>query len=160
MIRFLQSGICVALCAFTVAAFAQVENPFIGTWDLDREDSDFGNVPQPENMSRTYADLGGGSYMYLVANLTPDGSLGGSSATYKYDGDQYPIASLTALDPAYISYQKINERTVEYRVSVNGELSQIGAKTISNDGRVLTIVIQYPNSSQENQILRFDRRRQ
>jgi hypothetical protein len=147
------------LCMFAMAAVGQDENPFIGTWDLDREASDFGGSVQPQNMSRTYADLGNGSFMYLVANLTPDGSLGGSSATYKYDGEQYPIASLTASDPAYISYRKINDKTVEYRVQVDGMVTQIGAKTISNDGRVLTIAIQFPASSQSNQILRFNRRR-
>lgn len=149
----------ILLWALAASAFGQDDNPFIGTWDLDREASDFGGAAMPENMSRTYAEVGEGTYMYLVANFTPDGSLGGSSATYRYDGARYPIASLTALDAAFISYRKINEKTVEYRVTVDGQLTQIGAKTISNDGRVLTIVIQFPNSDQENQILRFNRRR-
>lgn len=147
------------LWALAASAIAQDDNPFIGTWDLDRTASDFGGAPVPENMSRTYAEVGAGTYIYLVANLTPEGELGGSSATYRYDGARYPIASLTTLDAAFISYRKLNEKTVEYTVTLNGEVAQIGAKTISNDGRVLTIVIQYPNSDQQNQILRFNRRR-
>ncbi|MEX2469866.1 MAG: hypothetical protein WD396_08935 [Pseudohongiellaceae bacterium] len=48
---------------------------------------------------------------------------------------------------------------MQYTVEIDGVVSQIGAKTISPDGRVLTIVIQYPDSDQANQILRFNRRR-
>lgn len=52
-----------------------------------------------------------------------------------------------------------HEHAVQYTVEIDGVVSQIGAKTISPDGRVLTIVIQYPDSDQANQILRFNRRR-
>ena len=97
--------------------------------------------------------------MYLVATINPDGTLGGSSATYRYDGGRYPIANLSLIESAYISYERITEHTVQYTVEIDGVVSQIGAKTISPDNRVLTIVIQYPNSSQDNQILRFNRRR-
>jgi len=106
-------------------------------------------------------DLGDGSYMYLVVSTNADGSLGGSSATYRYDGNQYPIATLNPETQARISYRRINSRTVEYTVRVDDIVTQIGAKTISPDGRVLTIVIQFPNAEGPvaNQILRFDRRR-
>jgi hypothetical protein len=112
-------------------------------------------------MSRTYADLQNGSYIYMVATVNSDGTLGGSSATYSYDEQQYPIASLTPGNQAQISYRRLNDRTVEYRVSVNNVVTQIGAKTISPDGRVLRIAIQFPNSQgdQGNQILVFNRRR-
>ncbi len=146
---------------FCPALLAQGENPFVGTWDIDKAASDFGGAPVPANMSRTYADLGNGSYMYLVATVNPDGSLSGSSATYNYSGSRYPIASLDPVNQARISYRKLNERTVEYRVFVQDVLTQIGAKTISPDGRVLQIAIQYPNSpsSQASQILVFNKRR-
>ncbi|MEQ8956110.1 MAG: hypothetical protein RL120_18425 [Gammaproteobacteria bacterium] len=135
------------------------ENPFIGTWDLDAAGSQFGETPVPQNMSRTYADLGGGQYMYMVVQLNSDGSLGGNSATYRYDGAQYAIANLNTSAPqARISYRKLNERTVEYTVRVGDEVTQIGAKTMSPDGRYLTIAVQFPASGQSNQILRFNRR--
>ena len=135
------------------------ENPFIGTWDLDAERSDFGDAADPQNMSRTYADLGDAQYMYMVVQINADGSLGGTSATYRYDGVQYPIANLNPQAPnARISYRKLNERTVEYTVRVDGEVTQIGAKTISNDGRFLTIAVQFPASGASNQMLRVNRR--
>lgn len=135
------------------------ENPFIGTWDLDAERSDFGDVVEPQNMSRTYADLGSGQYMYMVVQINSDGSLGGNSATYSYNGSQYPIANLNPnAGGAMISYRKLNERTVEYTVRVENEVTQIGAKTISVDGRFLTIAVQFPASGASNQILRFNRR--
>jgi len=144
----------------SITSFGQGVNPFVGTWDIDKSASDFGGSPVPQNMSRTYADLNNGAFMYLVATVDADGELGGSSATYGYDGRRYPIASITGGNQATITYRKINDRTVEYTVRVEDQITQIGAKTISPDGRVLRIAIQFPASegAQGNQILAFSRR--
>ena len=150
----------IALLACTGLAFSQSENPFIGTWDLDKNGSSFGNIPVPKTMTRTYSDLGTESYMYLLVIINQDDSLGGSSATYRFDKMEYPMATLNQNTPTTISYEKINEKTVQYTVRVNGRVSQIGAKTISPDGRVLTIAIQTIGLQGEinNQILKFNRR--
>ncbi|MDA1370357.1 MAG: hypothetical protein O2971_06300 [Proteobacteria bacterium] len=150
---------CVLILSFT--ASAQDENPFIGTWDIDKPASNFSSFPVPATMSRTYQSVGDGAYMYLVATVNEDGSVGGSSATYKYDSREYPIASLTQNASTTISYRRLNEKTVEYTIRIEGRVSQIGAKTISADGRVLTIAIQTINAQGEinNQILAFNRRR-
>jgi len=159
MIKNLAAILTVFLVSST--AFGQNENPFVGTWDIDLLASDFGGAQAPENMSRTYAELGNDSFMYLVATVSPDGEIGGSSATYRYDQNRYLIASITANNQATIAYRKINDRTVEYTVRIGEQITQIGAKTISPDGRVLRIAIQFPASQGEqgNQILAFNRRR-
>lgn len=112
-------------------------------------------------MSRTYADVGNGSFMFLVVSIAEDGSIGGSSATYKFDQKETPLASLNQTNPTTISYTQINDKTVQYTVRVDGRTSQIGAKTISPDGRVLTIAVQTfnPQGDIDNQILKFNRRR-
>ena len=141
-------------------ALAQTENPFIGTWDIDFGESDFGSATPPQNMTRSYTDLGAGSYAYQVATVNLDGTLSLTSAIYSYDGSEYPIVSFDELpSAARISYRKINDTTVEYTVRLGGEVSQIGAKFISPNYQHLSISIQYPNSDQENQILVFNRRR-
>ena len=142
----------------TSANAAESENPFIGTWDINLSESDFGSATPPQNMSRTYADLGNGSYMYLVVTINEDGSLNGTSASYSYSGEQYPIASLDQLEAPQISYKRINDATVEYTVRLGGEVQQIGAKFISPNYQQLTIAIQYPNSDAEDQILIFNKR--
>jgi len=142
------------------AGLAQSENPFIGTWDIDMDESDFGSGTAPQNMSRSYTDLGNGSYAYQVATVGQDGTLGLSSAIYTYSGEEYPIVSFDELpDPAMISYRRIGDATVEYTVRVGGEVSQIGSKFITPNYQRLTISIQFPDSDQENQILIFNRRR-
>ena len=148
--------LCTMLIPF--AASAQNENPFIGVRDLDRSDSNFGNSPVPANMIRTYADAADGAFMYLLVTMNEDGSIGGSSATYKYDNQENTIASLNPDAQARISYRKVNDKTVEYIVRVDGLTTQIGAKSISPDGSVLTIVIQNIGDEVNNQILRIDRR--
>lgn len=159
--RIFSRQIAIALFALLLplAASAQDDNPFIGVWDLDKPGSDFGNIPVPENMIRTYANAAGGAFMYLLVTINADGSIGGSSATYKYDNQENTIASLNPAAQATISYRKVNDKTVEYIVRVNGLTTQIGAKTITPDGSVLTIVIQNVGGQVNNQILKFHRRR-
>ncbi|MBT8145988.1 MAG: hypothetical protein KJN90_04000 [Gammaproteobacteria bacterium] len=144
----------------TSSAMAQNENPFIGTWDIDMDESDFGSNAAPQNMSRSYTDLGNGSYAYQVATVSQDGTLGLSSAIYSYSGQEYPIVSFDELPaPAMISYNRINDTTVEYTVRLGDEVSQIGSKIISPNYQRLTISIQFPGTDQENQILIFNKRR-
>ena len=147
-----------ALFYMTTSAYAQSDNPFIGTWDINLTESDFGSATPPQSMSRTYADLGDGNYMYLVVTINEDGSLSGTSASYSYSGEQYPIASLDQLEAPRISYKRINDATVEYTVMLGGEVQSIGAKFISPNYQQLTIAIQYPNSDAEDQILIFNKR--
>ncbi len=156
-IELLLAGLVIL--ALSQGALAQSENPFLGTWDIDFVQSDFGDATVPLNMSRTYADLGNGNFMYLVVSINPDGSLGGTSASYSYSGEEYPIASLDELPATRISYKKINDQTVEYTVRLDGEVNQIGAKFISPSHQQLTIGIQFPNSDAKDQLLVFNRRR-
>lgn len=140
-------------------SLAQNENPFIGSWDIILTESDFGSSIPPKNMSRSYTDLGNGSYAYQVVRVNSDDTLSLTSAIYRYDGSEYPIVSLDEFEePALISYRKINDSTVEYTVRVGGVVTQIGAKFISPDHQRLSISIQFPNSDQKNQVLIFKRR--
>lgn len=162
MISFKRIVLAASLCLFSVAASAQSENPFIGTWDLDAANSDFGEAPVPNDMIRTYIETADGGYMYLLVTINQDGSIGGSSASYKYDGASNSIATIGGTGAqTTISYFQVNGRTVEYTIRNAGRTSQIGAKTLSPDSRVLTIVIQNIDSEGGNsssQILRFNRR--
>lgn len=162
IISFKRIFLAACLCMLSFAASAQSENPFIGTWDLDAANSDFGDAPVPEDMIRTYIETAGGGYMYLLVTINQDGSIGGSSASYKYDGASNSIATIGGAGAqTTISYFQVNGRTVEYTIRNGGRTSQIGAKTLSPDSRVLTIVIQNINAQGGNsssQILRFNRR--
>ncbi len=152
--------VCLGLLPFAVVA--QSENPFIGTWDLDAANSDFGDAPIPNSMIRSYIETGGGGYMYLIVTINQDGSIGGSSASYHYDGANNSIATIGGNGAqTTISYFQVNGRTEEYTIRTSGRTSQIGAKTLSPDSRVLTIVIQNIDAEGgygNNQILRFNRR--
>jgi hypothetical protein len=148
----------LTLVIFSANVLGQGANPFIGSWDIDLRGSNFGTATAPQNMSRTYYDHGDDTYTYMVITTNEDGSLSGSTSHYSYSGDQYPIANFNQDARSTISYNRINETTVEYTVYVNGEVTQIGAKFIAPNYQRLTIAIQFPNSDQEDQILVFDRR--
>jgi hypothetical protein len=159
--NFRELFLAACMFLFSFAASAQSENPFIGTWDLDEPNSDFGSAQVPSAMTRTYIETGGGGFMYLLVTISPEGTIGGSSASYRYDGASNSIATIGGSAQTTISYFQVNGRTVEYTIRNAGRTSQIGAKTLSPDSRVLTIVIQNINSeggSSSSQILRFNRR--
>lgn len=147
---------CLTLIGSTT--FAQGANPFIGTWDIDLRQSDFGTATPPINMSRTYFDHGDQTYTYMVITTAQDGSLSGTTSRYSYSGEQYPIASFNQEQRATISYRKVGETTVNYTVYLNGEVQQIGAKVVTPNYQQLSIVIQFPNSDQDDQVLVFNRR--
>jgi hypothetical protein len=142
----------------SAATLAQGANPFLGTWDIDIRQSDFGSSTAPANMSRTYFDHHDETYTYMVITTAQDGSLSGTTARYSYSGEQYPIAGFNQDQRATISYRKIGETTVEYTVYLNGEVQQIGAKVVTPNYQQLRIVIQFPNSDQEDQVLVFNNR--
>ena len=146
---------------FTLASattLAQSANPFLGTWDIDIRQSNFGSATAPANLSRTYFDHGDETYTYMVITTAQDGSLSGSTARYSYSGEQYSIASFNQDQSAKISYRMIAPTTVEYRVYLDGEVQQIGAKVVAPNYQQLRIIIQFPNSDQEDQILVFNKR--
>ncbi len=146
---------------FTLASattLAQSANPFLGTWDIDIRQSNFGSAIVPANLSRTYFDHSDETYTYMVITTAQDGSLSGTTARYSYSGEQYSIASFNQDQRAKISYRKIAPTTVEYQVYLDGEVQQIGAKVVAPNYQQLRIIIQFPNSDQEDQILVFNKR--
>ena len=154
------SALMIALLSTLLSAttLAQSANPFIGTWDIDISQSNFGSATVPANLSRTYFDHGDETYTYMVITTAQDGSLSGSTARYSYSGEQYSIASFNQDQSAKISYRMIAPTTVEYRVYLDGEVQQIGAKVVAPNYQQLRIIIQFPNSDQEDQILVFNKR--
>lgn len=143
---------------FNATTFAQSANPFVGTWDIDIRRSNFGSDTAPANLSRTYFDHGDETYTYMVITTAQDGSLSGTTSRYSYSGEQYAIASFNSDQSARISYQKIAPTTVEYTVYLDGEVQQIGAKIVAPNYQQLRIIIQFPNSDQEDQVLVFNKR--
>ena len=159
MIRRISALLIFSLLVLASSAtLAQGANPFLGTWDIDIRQSNFGSATPPANMSRTYFDHGDETYTYMVITTAQDGSLSGTTARYSYSGEQYPIASFNQDQQARISYRKIGETTVEYTVYLNGEVQQIGAKVVTPNYQHLRIIIQFPNSEQEDQVLVFNKR--
>jgi hypothetical protein len=158
--KFLTSLLGASVLVLSLNASAQSLNPFIGTWDLNAEESIFGSAPIPQNIVRTYEDRGGNTYFFIITSVNSDGGRARNSATYKYDELEYPLSGLNQESPATISYKRINDRTIEYTIRNSGTISQIGAKTISMDARRLTIAIQITDAEGElnNQVLVFNKR--
>lgn len=159
MLRILSASLATFLFTLLSATtLAQSANPFIGTWDIDLGQSNFGSATVPANLSRSYFDHGDETYTYMVITTAQDGSLSGTTARYSFSGERYAIANFNQDPRATISYRKIAPTTVEYTVYLDGEVQQIGAKVVTPNYQQLRIIIQFPNSDQEDQVLVFNKR--
>jgi hypothetical protein len=79
----------------------------------------------------------------LVTYTTKGGELTmsaptGSGWTAKFDGNYYPVTGSYSADS--VSLKKINDRTIQVNLKLNGTLVRVNRITISDDGKTLTTV--------------------
>ncbi|MCG8413941.1 MAG: hypothetical protein MI746_06960 [Pseudomonadales bacterium] len=146
-------GVCCLLLAGGVGAQT---NPFIGTWELDLEDSEFYDGTPPQKQTRIYENRGDGLYAFTMQSTNADGSEFSSSATYRYDGEPHPV-TITNGNQSQVVYEYIDRRTVQYTLLVDGEETQRGTKRISNNGRSfsLRVRITLPDGDRVTNVLMF-----
>ena len=133
-----------------------VDDPLLGTWKLNVERSRFTPGPGWRSQVRTY-------------QATPDGvsvswsgvDAGGGamqvSYTYAYDGRDYPMVGSANYDT--LNAVRVDARTVRSEEKRNGVVVGIAVRTVSPDGRVLTITDEGTNRRglAFSQTLVFDR---
>jgi hypothetical protein len=113
-----------------------VDDPVLGTWRLNVERSRFTPGPGWRSQVRTY-------------RATPDGvsvswsgvDAGGAamqvSYTYAYDGRDYPMVGSANYDT--LNAVRVDARTVRSEEKRGGVIVGIAVRSVSPDGRVLTI---------------------
>ncbi|MDA1371547.1 MAG: hypothetical protein O2971_12410 [Proteobacteria bacterium] len=134
-----------SVLAFSGVAKAQNTNPFAGNWILDVSASTFESAPVPRTQTRAYQLRGGETFVFILDGMAADGSRQHFSATYMYDNQEYPMASLNQSQLLTIAYNKVDDRTVEYRIKADGQLAQSGTKELATNGRTMTITTRSVN---------------
>ena len=140
--------IAAALLSTGVAAQRQTRpaasgasDPFIGTWKLSADKSQYESGGAPKSFIRTYEDRGGGTIFMTTDVTIPQGSAR-AYLVYRRDGKPYPEAAAGVEAIRMVTVRSVDRRTERMNVSVEGHQSDTpSTTTISADGRTMTQVV-------------------
>lgn len=142
--RVLASAVFVVALVLTgaiVPSFAQ-SDPFIGTWKLNMAQSKFTPGPAPKSGSVTFTTAAPG-FRAVVEGVGPKDEKSRWEYTGNYDGKDYPLKGNP--DGDMISVRRINANTVETTIKRAGKPAVTNMRTVSADGKTLTVVTKGTN---------------
>jgi hypothetical protein len=126
------------------AAVAFCADPLIGTWRLNVANSKFNPGPPPRSQTRAYRATSAG---ISVTVTTTDAQ--GRTTTVElpsiYDGKTYPVKGPGPIDA--LALVKINNFQSRATLKHAGNVIASAERTISEDGRVLTISYKQPDEN-------------
>lgn len=130
--RTLLTGTLMAAAGMAAAA----SDPAVGTWTLNVAKSHFSAGHGIKSATRTYTETADGTSV-TVSGEAEDGSKISQSATWKYDGKDYPVTGWKNADS--ISLAKVNGSTVTSTLKSKGKPVATTVRTISGHGKVMTL---------------------
>jgi hypothetical protein len=136
ILKSLLVGTVLAFGATAVSSAAAASDPVVGTWVLNVAKSKFNPGPAPKSQTRTYAATADGLDM-TVTGTNADGSAVSQKSSFKYDGKDYAISGAADFDT--LSLTKIDDYTVESVQKKAGKAIGKTTRTVSKDGKVLTL---------------------
>jgi hypothetical protein len=157
-IRRATLGLFLATAAVTIMSLsAYASDPLAGTWELNLEKSTFSPGPPPKSETRTY-EVTGQQEKMVVKRIDSKGNETGFGFTANRDGKDYPYEGSPTIDT--ISLTSVDTFTVTYVLKKAGEVVLTGTRTISKDGKTMTLPTKFTTSKgvQVDNLLVFDKR--
>ena len=149
-------GTVLAIGGTAVAAAADAMDPVVGTWKLNLAKSKFSPGPAPKSQTRAYVATADGIEM-MYTGVAADGSSVNGKSTYKYDGKDYPITGSADYDT--LTLKRIDANTIESTQKNAGKTTGTTIRSVSSDGKVLTLKSKGKNVKGESydNVMVFDR---
>ena len=131
-------------------------DPVAGTWKLNLAKSTFGGGPALKSQIRTYSQSAQGITLKMTT-VSADGKETTTQTTYRLDGKDYPSMGNPDFDS--LSGMRIDTNATEFALKRAGKRVGTIRRTVSKDGRTLTlnIVITNANGVQLSQLTVFDK---
>ena len=130
-----RSIVLALMMALFVLAEAYAQEPFVGTWKLNKKES---IIPAgaPKNNTVTYEPAGG------EMKVTVDGTDGEGKPVHsewvgKFDGKDYSVSGDPNSDTR--EYTKVNDHLLRYTVKKGGEITMVGRVGVTSDGKTRTV---------------------
>ena len=148
--------LCLFGLTLSAAQATPPEDPVLGTWRLNVERSTFTPGPGWRSQTRTYRATPAGVSVSWEG-VDAGGERMEVSYTYAYDGRDYPMVGSASYDT--LNAVRVDARTVRSEEKRDGAIVGIAVRTVSPDGRLLTITDQGTSRRGRpfSQILVFDR---
>ncbi len=146
----------IVALALPAAHAAAPEDPVLGTWKLNVEKSIFTPGPGWRSQLRTYRTTPAGVTVTWTG-VDAGGETMEVSYSYAYDGRDYPMRGSASYD--MLNAVRVDARTVRSEEKRDGKVVGIAVRTVSPDGKVLTITDKGTNRKGQafSQVLVFDR---
>lgn len=147
---------CIAGLALSTAHATSSSDPVLGTWQLNVARSQFTPGPGWRSQIRIYRAIPEGVAVTWTG-IDAKGEKMRVRYTYAYDGRDYPMRGSASYDT--LNAVRVDERTVRSEEKRDGKTVGIALRTVSPDGKVLTISDEGTNRKGQkfSQLLVFDR---
>ena len=146
-------GVPIAILLGAVGAHAAA-NPLVGTWHLNVAKSKFRTSPPPKSAIAKVESKDGGITVHLSI-VNGDGKKGEFQYTASYDGKDYPISGSKVFDA--IALKRVDDHTDEVIYKEKGKVIRTSKRTVSNDGKTLTITDEAPSGKGASAVSVWDR---
>jgi len=145
----------VGLAALQAAG--QATDPLIGTWELNVGKSQFTPGPAPKSETRIYV-MAGQDIKASSKGVDASGKPTAGEWTINYDGKDRPQTGNPDADT--LSLKRVDDHTVSFTQKRAGKVVITGTRTISADGKVMTITTKGTNAKGQpiNEVMVFDKR--
>lgn len=120
------------------ANLAQAADPIVGTWTLNVSKSRFASQA-PKSETRTYSESADGRISLTARRVGADGQEMSETSSFKLDGKEYPFKS-DQIDADSVSERRISSHVTGWKLKKNGKVVETGRRTVSRDGRTLTLI--------------------
>jgi hypothetical protein len=139
------------------ASLLAAEDPFIGTWALNKEKSKFDPGPMPQNITHTYQAWEKDGMKIKTVTVGTNGKESVREYTEKFDGKEYVEPNDAGRD--HVSIKRVNAYRQEGVGTLKGVVTGRFSRQISPDGKTMTIetVGLTPDGRQKHDIRVFDK---
>jgi hypothetical protein len=127
--------VCVLTAALgTVNAQAPV--PGLGTWKLNVAKSKYSPGPAPKSLTVAFSAAGQG-VKAVIDGVAPDGTKIHWEYTANFDGKPYPVTGNG--DGDMVVMKRVDANAIETAYTLKGKPSIVNRRTVSADGKSLTV---------------------
>jgi bisphosphoglycerate-dependent phosphoglycerate mutase len=127
------------VCGLAMVVAAQSGDPFLGTWKLNVAKSTWDPGPPLPTLVSTWEAVGNGEYKQSQDAVDDKGNKSNhQEVRMRFDQKDYPYVG-GAGTPTTRSYKRIDARTFEYLVKVNGKVVSTNRVVVAADGKTRTI---------------------
>ena len=158
MRTFFRAAVLVVVAGVSaIQLIAQTTDPVLGTWELNVTKSTFNPGPAPKSETRTYV-VSGQEIKGTATGVDSQGKAVAIEWTLVDDGKDRPVTGNPDMD--MLSIKRIDSHTVESTHKRAGKVVATAKRTVSKDGKTLTISTKGTNAKGQaiNNVQVFEKR--